>query len=128
MLTIFIRTVELVDEPFAYLAKKADPVSLLHAVEYICSNELTNNIFVIHICDDRKALGMYNQFCKQARQQVTLGKLPSSEVESYCDKLFLQMFHKDSHVGTDSDSYMDTLPSEAKRLIKHVAVLDAFYA
>lgn len=122
-----------VDSPFVYLAKKADPVSLLHAVEYIGANELTNKIYIVHICDDRTALGMYNEFSRQAQEQVYRGSVSNSEVENHSDKFLLQMFSQENKIESRSianqrESYFASLPSNARDLCKYTYALDAFYA
>jgi amino acid transporter len=125
---------KLVDTPFVYLAKKADPDSILHAIEYICSNELTNTIYVVHFCDDRNFLGMYNELCNQGRKMVDMGKIDKENVEKHCDKLFLQMFNKDHLFGIEggeeatSTSYFESLSSESRRMIKYVSILDSFFS
>jgi len=122
-----------VDAPFVYLAKKADPISLINAIDYICENELTNKIYVVHICDDRTALGMYNEFSRQAQEQMYRGSMSRVEIENRSDKFLLQMFSKEHDgetSGYDSNqrSYFDTLPATARELCKYTHTLDSFYA
>ncbi len=52
----------IVSAPFVYLAKGSDPISVHLAVEYICANELSNNIYVVHFVDDSKAIRLHNTF------------------------------------------------------------------
>jgi hypothetical protein len=61
---------DLVSTPFCYLAKKADPISLQLAVNYIENNEFSNNIYVIHFVDDRPLIRDHLQSQPPGVQQV----------------------------------------------------------
>jgi hypothetical protein len=55
LVTYLTQTLDrIVNEPFAYFAKRPDPISLHLAIEYITQNELSDSIYIIHFADDRK--------------------------------------------------------------------------
>lgn len=53
---------ELVSQPFCYLAKHSDPISLQLAINYINNNELSNNIYILHFVDDRKVINAFEEY------------------------------------------------------------------
>lgn len=59
----------IVSSPVVYLAKYPDPISLLSAIEYIMTNELTNNLLVVHFVDDRAVMKAHQQYLSAQRTQ-----------------------------------------------------------
>ncbi len=56
---------ELVSQPFCYLAKHSDPISLQLAINYINNNELSNNIYILHFVDDRKVINAFEEYTNE---------------------------------------------------------------
>jgi hypothetical protein len=131
---------EIVGTPFVYLAKRSDPINLHAAVEYISSNESTNNIFVVHFVDDRHAIGVHHKIMRRVNAEVQEGKITAQQAASYNASLWKQMFQAGSPNSTvlqqaSADGSMDmsllrslkSVSHETQQLVKTVALMDTFF-
>jgi hypothetical protein len=126
--------------PFVYLAKGSDPIAVQQAIDYITSNELTNNIIVLHFVDDRKPAKIHTHVMRKLGNIVETGKLEIDQAEKIGENLVKQTY-KDSeqiageidegHVDDIDFELEDTLPalsSNVLQLVKGVALQDTFHA
>lgn len=139
MLHYFMSSLDsIVSAPFVYLAKSSDPIAVHQAVEYICANELSNNIYIVHFMDDRKAIRHHNTFRNRVYKEVRFGRMDKAEADKKCNSLLLQMFTDGTSSlaggtgGYDAEHFnlsdgTKGLSTTAKRLVNTVAILDTFY-
>ena len=69
--------------PFVFLSKGLDPVSLHAAVEYICANESTNVITVLHFVDDTRVVEKHHQLMLALREDILRGAVSPKQAQIY---------------------------------------------
>lgn len=125
LLTYFINSLEsIVTEPFVYFAKLPDPVTLHLAIEYISRNEQSDNIYIVHFVDDR-------EFSKDLwKEAMNTTSNNSSQITQNYTNILLNSVITGSGQSFEVEtirSLNHTLPSEAKKLVDYVSILDTFY-
>lgn len=121
---------QVVGEPFVYFAKRADPISLHNALQYIIENELSDNIYIVHFVDDREILNSRKLIRKKSVKDVTTAGLSSSDVDKRYNQLLVSEFRtKPEEDDFDSNFTLDTalgvLQLEVQQLIDTVNILDS---
>ncbi len=112
---------QLVSMPFCYLAKTSDPISLQLAVTYIDNNELSNNIYILHFVDDRKAISAFTEYKKQYEAHHGFALDSSSpDLES------LRSVYPTSRRITEEEYSSGIPPVNDIKLPKHGFVLNLF--
>lgn len=87
VLEFFMESLEnIVGSPMVYLCKGLDPIALNLALDYVATNELTNNIIVVHIVDDRQVVKSHSKILDRLKE---LG-MESQLLERYHSKLVVQ--------------------------------------
>jgi hypothetical protein len=119
----------IVSEPFVYFAKRADPISMHNAVQYICDNELSDNIYIVHFVDDRKILNERRSIRRQSIADVKAGD--SDDIDRRFNDLYLHMFMSKGGDEFDTnftaDRALEVIPLEAHQLVDTVAILGCFF-
>lgn len=72
---------ELVSQPFCYLTKHSDPISLQLAINYIDANELSNNIYILHFVDDRKVVNAFEEYRNEFNYYLNDAHAPANGAE-----------------------------------------------
>jgi hypothetical protein len=86
-LEFFMESLEnIVITPIVYLCKGLDPIALNLALEYVATNELTSNIIVLHIVDDRNVISSHHQII---RKLLSFG-MEKSLLRRYHKKLLIE--------------------------------------
>jgi hypothetical protein len=86
-LEFFMESLEkIVITPMVYLCKGLDPIALNMALEYVARNELTSNIIVLHIVDDRPVIHSHHRILKRLQ---SLG-MDEDGLRSYHRRLLVQ--------------------------------------
>ena len=119
-----------VGEPFVYFAKRADPISLHNALQYIIENELSDNIYIVHFVDDREILNSRKLIRKQSIRDITTAGLPSTDIDKRYNQLLVSEFRtKPDEDDFDSNFTLETamgvLELEVLQLIDTVNILDS---
>ena len=87
ILEFFMESLEnIVGSPIVYLCKGLDPIALNLALDYVATNELTNNIIVVHIVDDRQVIKSHTKILSRL---MDLG-MDKHLLDKYHSKLVVQ--------------------------------------
>ncbi len=143
-LEFFMESLEnIVAPPVVYLCKELNPIALNLALDYVATNELTSNIVVVHIVNDRKVISSHQQILKRLHGYG----MDADILEKYHKKLLVQhitgTFKEKSNDAqrkktalsvTDVDSIeynldmvMSNLPEDIRALPKLVSLFDTLY-
>lgn len=147
-LEFFMESLEnIVITPIVYLCKGLDPIALNLALEYVATNELTNNIIVLHIVDDRNIITSHHQIINKL---LSLG-MEKDSLKRYHKKLLIEhvtgvlqdklkttrnsLEKKKSALSVtdvydihyELDTILENLPEEIKSLPKLVSLFDTLY-
>ncbi len=127
-LEYFMESLEqIISTPIVYLSKTLDPASLNLALEYITSNELTNNILIVHFVDDRKYIKTHQQIISRVQDFTNM---TDEQYDDYHSRLILQSFaaqSNDSGNKHDLKAFMANLSPEMHMLATIVSLFDTLY-
>jgi hypothetical protein len=146
-LEFFMESLEkIVVTPIVYLCKGLDPIALNMALEYVAMNELTSNVIVLHVVDDRKVIHSHHRILKRLQ---SLG-MEEDGLRGYHRRLLVQHLTgeikeklKGSHsllkkktalsvtdvheVEYELEPLLGNLPEEIRSLPKLVSLFDTLY-